>query len=250
MSTNHCCTNGIVYFRYDTSVKHYRLAWDGKHLCFGLGRFKNTDELIDHFSSQPVVSGETGKTLYITLVIQMSVRPSGVLVYLRHPYPRRVTEPIEYEEPIFSEGLDAIGLTDVSQTPTSNLSVSDAGRGCVNELVCGGKGVCVWVCVAYGHSLISNVQINSKEGYLTKQGFHVKVSNATNQCTVERSVHHCSHGSVDGSNCFETSCHTSMRSTQCPLLELLICQMLQLLHEMTPPDDHTASGEWVWLAVR
>lgn len=34
----------------------------------------------------------------------------GILVYLCHPYPRQVSEPIEYEEPVFSEGLDVLGV--------------------------------------------------------------------------------------------------------------------------------------------
>lgn len=34
----------------------------------------------------------------------------GILVYLCHPYPRQVSEPVEYEEPVFTEGLDALGV--------------------------------------------------------------------------------------------------------------------------------------------
>ena len=34
----------------------------------------------------------------------------GILVYLCHPYPRQVSEPIEYEEPVFTEGLDVLGV--------------------------------------------------------------------------------------------------------------------------------------------
>lgn len=34
---------------------------------------------------------------------------TGLLVYLRHPYPRCVSEPIDYEEALFTEGLEALG---------------------------------------------------------------------------------------------------------------------------------------------
>ncbi|XP_003382588.3 PREDICTED: dual adapter for phosphotyrosine and 3-phosphotyrosine and 3-phosphoinositide-like [Amphimedon queenslandica] len=75
--------------KYKDSIKHYRVTWDGKHLCFGLGKFKNIPEFLEHFDSQPVISGD-----------------SGLLVYLSHPYPRCVKEFVEYEEPVIMEGPD------------------------------------------------------------------------------------------------------------------------------------------------
>lgn len=54
---------------YKTSVKHYRVTWDGKQLCFGLGRFKTLNEFLDHFRSRPIISGESGIfPLYVVYV--------------------------------------------------------------------------------------------------------------------------------------------------------------------------------------
>lgn len=56
----YCCHKFLVFHSYKTSVKHYRVTWDGKQLCFGLGRFKTLREFLDHFRSQPIISGESG----------------------------------------------------------------------------------------------------------------------------------------------------------------------------------------------
>lgn len=106
--------------RHEASVKHYRITWDGKNLCFGLGRFKNIPEFLHHFASQPIISGE-----------------SGLLVYIKHPYPRNVSEFVDYEEALFTEGVDILGRSlEPTQAPTFS--------------------------------------INSKEGFLTKLGLHRK----------------------------------------------------------------------------
>lgn len=42
-------------------IKHYRVTWDGKTLSFGLGRFKTISEFLDHFCSEPIISGESGQ---------------------------------------------------------------------------------------------------------------------------------------------------------------------------------------------
>lgn len=52
--SNKCCLS------YKTSVKHYRIVWDGKDLCFGLGKFRTVSEFVEHFESQPIISGESG----------------------------------------------------------------------------------------------------------------------------------------------------------------------------------------------
>ena len=46
--------------RCQNSVKHYRVEWNGKQFCFGLGKFTTLDALIEHFDNQPMISGESG----------------------------------------------------------------------------------------------------------------------------------------------------------------------------------------------
>lgn len=118
--------------RCQKSVKHYKVVWDGKQFLFGLGKFNSLDEFKTHFIHQPVISGD-----------------SGVLVQLKYPYPRGVSEPAIY--------LDANVLTDVDpaefeamQKPSTKASKA----------------------TKFTNSL--DFSINSKEGYLTKMGFHRK----------------------------------------------------------------------------
>ena len=71
---------------YKTSVKHYRVTWDGKQLCFGLGRFNTLNEFLDHFRSRPIISGESGIfPLYVGVCsICMVVGVSLITFYITH----------------------------------------------------------------------------------------------------------------------------------------------------------------------
>jgi dual adaptor for phosphotyrosine/3-phosphotyrosine/3-phosphoinositide len=107
--------------RCKDTVKHYKVNWDGKYLKFGLGKFKTTAEFMEHFESHPVISGD-----------------SGFMITLSHPYPRDVSEFIEYIEPIEFGVLDE--TQDGHNTETSEVDLS----------------------------------LNTKSGYLTKLGGHRK----------------------------------------------------------------------------
>ena len=41
-------------------MKHYRVIWDGRQFCFGLGKFPDVDTLAEHFDNQPIISGDSG----------------------------------------------------------------------------------------------------------------------------------------------------------------------------------------------
>ena len=48
----------------------------------------------------------------------------GLLVYIKHPYPRNVSEFVDYEEALFTEGVDILGRSlEPSQTPNFSVSV-------------------------------------------------------------------------------------------------------------------------------
>lgn len=106
--------------RCRNSVKHYRVTWDGKQFCFGLGKFPSADALAEHFENQPIISGQ-----------------AGVLMQLNCPYPHGISEPAIYDETRFHQGK------------SSELSSGSVRRS-------------------------SDLSINSKEGFLTKLGFHRK----------------------------------------------------------------------------
>lgn len=69
-----------ISIRCKDSVKHYKVTWNGDCYAFGLATFKSYDEFISHFQKQPFIAGE-----------------SGVITWLRHPYPRQVSEPAVYD---------------------------------------------------------------------------------------------------------------------------------------------------------
>ena len=50
--------------RCRNSVKHYRVIWDGRQFCFGLGKFPDVETLIEHFDNQPIISGDSGTCTY------------------------------------------------------------------------------------------------------------------------------------------------------------------------------------------
>lgn len=93
-----CCLHTC---RCQKSVKHYRVTWDGKQFIFGLGKFNSLEEFKEHFSHQPVISGESGNcntAVTDSMTLLFAVTPTGVLVQLRYPYPRGVSEPAIYFE--------------------------------------------------------------------------------------------------------------------------------------------------------
>jgi len=106
--------------RCANTAKHFVIGWDGTHYTFGMGRFANIKDFVEHFENKPLIGGE-----------------SGVLTLLKHPYPRDVQEPVQYETVrVHAEW---------GNRPSSG---TDAGR--------------------------TDLSINSKEGYLTKLGGTIK----------------------------------------------------------------------------
>lgn len=66
--------------RGQDSVKHYTITANDGGYKFGLAKFANLTEFLEHFQSQPLLGGE-----------------SGVVVLLKYPYPREVCEPVQYD---------------------------------------------------------------------------------------------------------------------------------------------------------
>ncbi|XP_065063633.1 dual adapter for phosphotyrosine and 3-phosphotyrosine and 3-phosphoinositide-like [Rhopilema esculentum] len=106
--------------RCANSAKHFQIGWDGSHFTFGMGRFSSLKDFVEHFENKPLIGGE-----------------SGVLTLLKHPYPRDVQEPVQYET-----------IRVHAEWGNRPSSGSNAGR--------------------------TDLSINSKEGYLTKLGGRVK----------------------------------------------------------------------------
>ncbi|XP_076825295.1 dual adapter for phosphotyrosine and 3-phosphotyrosine and 3-phosphoinositide-like [Clavelina lepadiformis] len=103
------------------SVKHFKIAKEGRIFKFGITEFNTLDSLITHFANQPLLGGN-----------------SGTLVLLKHPYPKVVEEPDNYENIVLQSTVRS-GATErdlQSQTHANSLA--------------------------------------SKEGFLTKQGWFVK----------------------------------------------------------------------------
>ena len=44
--------------RCRTALRHYRVLWDGRQFCFGLGKFPDVATLSEHFRQQPMISGD------------------------------------------------------------------------------------------------------------------------------------------------------------------------------------------------
>nr|CAB3236262.1 dual adapter for phosphotyrosine and 3-phosphotyrosine and 3-phosphoinositide [Phallusia mammillata] len=110
-----------ITVRGKDSVKHFKVAKEGNVFKFGITEFESLDSLIKHFANQPLLGGN-----------------SGTLVLLKHPYPKVVEEPDNYEEIVLQSTVRS-GATERDleyQTRANSLA--------------------------------------SKEGFLTKQGWYVK----------------------------------------------------------------------------
>ena len=44
-------------------MKHFQIGWDGKHYTFGMGKFANLNDFVDHFENKPLIGGESGEIL-------------------------------------------------------------------------------------------------------------------------------------------------------------------------------------------
>lgn len=66
--------------RCKDSVKHFNVSRKKDAFTFGLAEFSNIDELNEHFLNQPFIGGE-----------------SGMITWLKYPYPRLVEEPSLYD---------------------------------------------------------------------------------------------------------------------------------------------------------
>ncbi|XP_014661659.1 PREDICTED: dual adapter for phosphotyrosine and 3-phosphotyrosine and 3-phosphoinositide-like isoform X2 [Priapulus caudatus] len=67
--------------RCKDAVKHFKIQWDGREYRFGMGVFDNIQDFVQHFTSQPLIGGE-----------------SGVLTVLKFPYLKNAKEPAEVFE--------------------------------------------------------------------------------------------------------------------------------------------------------
>lgn len=103
------------------SVRHFKVLKEQGIYKFGVTDFTTLESLINHFANQPLLGGV-----------------SGTLVLLKHPYPKVVEEPDNYEN-IVLQSTARTGATEkdlIFDTRADSLA--------------------------------------SKEGFLTKQGFYVK----------------------------------------------------------------------------
>jgi len=103
------------------SVKHFKIAKEDQVFKFGITEFSTLDSLITHFANQPLLGGN-----------------SGTLVLLKHPYPKVVEEPDNYES-ITLQSTVRSGATQ------QDLKQQTQAR-----------------------------SLASKEGFLTKQGWFIK----------------------------------------------------------------------------
>lgn len=69
-----------ISVRGKDSVKHFKIEKTGESFKFGITEFSTLNSLIMHFANQPLLGGN-----------------SGTLVLLKHPYPKVVEEPDNYE---------------------------------------------------------------------------------------------------------------------------------------------------------
>ena len=61
ISFNACLLN-VVIARGQDSVKHYTVTANGGGFTFGLAKFANITQFVDHFENQPLVGGESGNS--------------------------------------------------------------------------------------------------------------------------------------------------------------------------------------------
>lgn len=57
---HHAHTNPHDITRCQSSLRHYRVVWDGKQFKFGLGKFPTVEALLAHFYNKPIISGDSG----------------------------------------------------------------------------------------------------------------------------------------------------------------------------------------------
>ncbi|WAQ97331.1 DAPP1-like protein [Mya arenaria] len=69
-----------VSVRTDDAVKNFELFWSEDGFQFGHGTYLTCEDLTRHFSSKPLLAGDSGKS-----------------ILLEHPYPRDVLEPQIYD---------------------------------------------------------------------------------------------------------------------------------------------------------
>ena len=48
-------------FRCANSVKHFQIGWDGDQYTFGMGKFNNINDFVEHFENKPLIGGESGE---------------------------------------------------------------------------------------------------------------------------------------------------------------------------------------------
>ena len=99
----------------------------------------------------------------------MSLTATGVLVQLCYPYPRGVSEPAIYFEA--NEVDVAISEIENEQKAAAKSNKASKFMSSLDFSV----SACAHICMS-NWTYVDIVQINSKEGYLTKLGFHRKVS--------------------------------------------------------------------------
>lgn len=65
----HFCT---IISRCANSVKHFQIGWDGKQYTFGMGKFDNLSEFVEHFENKPLIGGDSG--LFSVIIIIYNIR--------------------------------------------------------------------------------------------------------------------------------------------------------------------------------
>ena len=110
-----------ISVRGKDSVRHFKILKEEEVYKFGVTDFNTLDALINHFANQPLLGGV-----------------SGTLVLLKHPYPKVVEEPDNYDSIV----LQSTARTGATEKDLEYQTKADS--------------------------------LASKEGFLTKQGFYVK----------------------------------------------------------------------------
>lgn len=74
------CGEYALSVKFEQSVKHFNIVWNGTNIAFGHGTFRTIDDFVEHFKNKPLIGTE-----------------SSQLVLLKVAYPRNVEEPNMYE---------------------------------------------------------------------------------------------------------------------------------------------------------
>ncbi|KAK7506376.1 hypothetical protein BaRGS_00002488 [Batillaria attramentaria] len=74
------CGEYALSVKFEQSVKHFNIVWNGENITFGHGTFRTIDDFVEHFKNKPLIGTE-----------------SSQLVLLKVAYPRNVEEPNMYE---------------------------------------------------------------------------------------------------------------------------------------------------------